>query len=184
MAIRSWMSWEGGVDVCGATREDAGAPNVILHVARLVHTPVGSAPSGMVLWQPEVDGAPSLAGFVSASAEVGAWFGPHIFAGTPFEDAPCLPARIDISMDLPGQVGSRIEVGGHVFEVTLTGLGETVWAHREPAEATPFLQAGPEAAAGRVTLRVDGAEVPLHVPAKGISGGPGAVWAPTGIYAR
>ena len=119
MGISSWMAWEGGVDICGTTRVGLEAPNVILHVARVVHTPVGSAPSGMVLWQPDPAGSPSLAGFVSSSTEVGSWFGPHIFAGTPFEDAPCLEGRIEIQVDLPDGVGSRIEVGGHVFEVRL-----------------------------------------------------------------
>jgi hypothetical protein len=178
------MAWEGGVDVCGTTREGLTAPNVILHVARIVHTPAGSAPSGMVLWQPDPAGSPSLAGFVSASNEVGSWFGPNIFAGTPFEDAPCLESRIEIRTDLPDGVAGRIEVGGHVLEVRLEGLGALEWMHREPTEATPFRQSGPEAAAVNVSFTVDGESVALNVPGTGVQGGPGAVWAPVGIYAR
>jgi len=46
------MSWEGGVDLVGATSPEAQQPNVIVHVARLVHTPAGSAPAGMLLYHP------------------------------------------------------------------------------------------------------------------------------------
>ena len=45
MSISKWMSWEGGVDLVAVTSPDLQMPNVIVHVARMVHTPVGSAPS-------------------------------------------------------------------------------------------------------------------------------------------
>jgi len=44
MAVTQWMSWEGGVDLIAVTAPDVAMPNVIVHVARMVHTPVGSAP--------------------------------------------------------------------------------------------------------------------------------------------
>jgi hypothetical protein len=39
------MAWEGGADRVALTVPDLAMPNVIIHVARLVHTPLGSAPS-------------------------------------------------------------------------------------------------------------------------------------------
>jgi hypothetical protein len=60
MPVSSWMSWEGGVDLVAATSPGSPLPNLIVHVARMVHTPVGSAPSGMVLWQPDPKGPPAV----------------------------------------------------------------------------------------------------------------------------
>jgi hypothetical protein len=59
------MSWEGGVDLVAATTEGLAMPNVLIHVARMVHTPAGSAPSGMVLYQPDPAAPPAVIGFVS-----------------------------------------------------------------------------------------------------------------------
>jgi hypothetical protein len=182
MAVKSWMSWEGGVDVAGMTHEGLEGPNVIVHVARVVHTPVGSAPSGMLLYQPDSKKSPVVMGFVSTDPKVGAWFGPHVFAGTPFAEAPFLKASITVGC-ADGSATSRVEAGGHVFEVTLGGLGGLEVVER-PAGALPFRQQGLEAAAKRVTLKVDGTAVDLVVPRVGLSGGPAAVWAPAGLYAR
>jgi hypothetical protein len=41
-----------------------------------------------------------------------------------------------------------------------------------------------EAAAAKVSFKVDGKEIPLHLPAVGITGGPAAVSSPAGFYAR
>jgi hypothetical protein len=49
---------------------------------------------------------------------------------------------------------------------------------------TPFRQQGTEAAVGDVTVKVDGTPLALTVLPQGISGGPGAVWAPCGVYTR
>ena len=65
MAMTRWMSWEGGVDLVAVTAPGLEMPNVIVHVARMVHTPVGSAPAGSVLWQPDPAAAPVVCGFVS-----------------------------------------------------------------------------------------------------------------------
>lgn len=182
MSVSSWMSWEGGVDVAGMTRDGLQGPNVIVHVGRLVHTPVGSAPSGMLLYQPDPKKAPVAMGFISTDAKVGAWFGPNVFAGTPFTEAPFLKAKLQVGF-ADGVATSRVEAGGHVFEVTLGGLGGLEVVDR-PVGALPFRQLGLEAVAKKVTLKVDGTVVELAVPKVGLSGGPAAVWAPTGIYAR
>lgn len=50
MAYENWMAWEGGVDLIAKTSGDLAMPNVIVHVARMVHTPVGSAPAGMLFY--------------------------------------------------------------------------------------------------------------------------------------
>ncbi|MEI2737779.1 MAG: hypothetical protein V9F01_03230 [Chitinophagaceae bacterium] len=94
--VSKWMSWEGGIDLTAVLSPDSQMPNVIVHLGRMVNTPVGNAPSGMVFWQPDPNAMPAIMGFVSTNAEVGKYFGPNIFAGTPFEQAPVLDAKIDI----------------------------------------------------------------------------------------
>ncbi len=178
------MSWEGGVDLCAVTRSDLTMPNVLIHVGRIVHTPIGSAPAGMVLWQPDPAAPPVAVGFICTDPKLGAWFGPQIFAGTPFEGAPALAAKITVTTQLPGSVAARVEVAGHVFETRLEGLAALSVIDRAPGAMTPFRQQGLEAAASRATLVVDGKPVAITVPKIGISGGPAAVWSPAGIYVR
>ena len=180
-----WMSWEGGVDLAAKTSADLVQPNVIVHVARVVHTPFGSAPAGMLLYQPDPAGAPEVAGFVCADEAIGAYFGPHIFEGTPFENAPVLKADIKITGEpRKGFVGSKIQVGRVTFEVELEDLGQLYLVSRKPSDATPFHQQGVECVADLATLKVNGRPVEIVVPEVGLSGGPGAVWAPCGVYAR
>jgi len=183
MAVSKWMSWEGGVDLVAVTKAGLSMPNVIAHVARMVHTPVGSAPAGMVLWQPDAGAMPVVMGFVSPDAKVGAYFGPNIFAGTPFEQAPVLTGSIEIRSG-DGTCSAKVSVGGHVFEMSLSELGATELVHRAPAAMPPFWQQGVEAAAKKATLSVDGKAVSIIVPPVGISGGPAATWSPCGVYAR
>lgn len=95
--VTQWMSWEDGVDLVAKTHPELAEPNVIVHVARMVHTPVGSTPAGMVLYQPDPSKVPEIMGFVCEDEKVGAYFGPHIFANTPFENAPILKAKITIA---------------------------------------------------------------------------------------
>ncbi len=181
--IKSWMSWEGGVDLVAATQEGLAMPNVIIHVARMVHTPKGSAPSGMILWQPDPAAPPAVIGFVSSNAEVGHYFGPQIFAGTPFESAPVLDATVEVETQ-DGRVTSKVQAGGLLFEVEFTALGALERINREPGGMTPFTQDVLEAVAGSVSLKVNGAPVSIMVPPVGISGGPAAVYAAAGTYAR
>ncbi len=183
MSLENWMSWEGGVDLVALTQEGLQMPNVIVHVARMVHTPVGAAPSGMLFWQPDVSAPPQVFGFVSTDASVGAYFGKHIFAGTPFENAPVIVGDIRICISAE-QASARVEVPGFVFESTLTGFGETSLINREPLPTAPFRQQGLEAAAASASLKVNGAEVELVIPPVGMTGGPCAVLAACGIYAR
>jgi len=102
--VSKWMSWDGGIDLVAVTSPDLSAggsaqmPNVIVHLGRMVNTPVGNAASGMILWQPDPAAMPAVMGFVSTNETVGKYFGPNIFAGTPFEQAPVLNATFDIQI--------------------------------------------------------------------------------------
>ena len=49
---------------------------------------------------------------------------------------------------------------------------------------TPFFQQGLEAAASQASLEVDGVKIDLVIPPVGITGGPGAVSSPAGVYGR
>jgi hypothetical protein len=184
MPVNQWMSWEAGVDLVALTDSKLTSPNVILHVARIVHTPVGSAPAGMIFWQPDPAMPPKVAGFISTNLAVAKYFGPNIFAGTPFEGAPAIEAQIHITPAHPGSASAKVHAAGFTFETHLTGLGSLVNIHRQPGPMTPFLQTGLESPADTATLKVDGRPVPIIVPPIGISGGHAAVWAPAGIYSR
>jgi hypothetical protein len=181
--INNWMSWEGGFDLVALTAADLPMPNVIVHVARMVHTPVGSAPAGMIMI-PGPTGAPMVMGFVSPDAKVGAYFGPKIFAGTPFEHAPVLVGSIEIGSLGAGSVSAVVKVSGHTIAATMSGLGGLNSYVRQPSAMPPFSQMVLEAIAGSATMSVDGKAVALIIPPIGISGGPAAVWSPTGVYAR
>ncbi len=183
MSISHWMSWEGGVDLVAKTADGLEMPNIIVHVARMVHTPVGSSPSGIIFWQPDPAAPPLAFGFVSGDPAVGAYFGKHIFSGTPFENAPAIIGTIDITVTPEGAT-ARVEIPGFVFESALTGLAETVVIDREPAAMSPFRQQGLEAAAANATLKVNGEAVALVIPPVSMTGGPCAVLSASGIYAR
>lgn len=178
--VSSWMSWEGGVDLVACTAPGLEQPNVIVHVARMVHTPVGSAPSGMVLFAPE-GMPPRVMGFVSASPQVGAYFGPNIFAGTPFEAAPVLQADTNITSG-DGWCAARVQGEGFLFESRLDGLAALEEIRRETG-ALPFSQNVLEAVAASASLTFNGEEISLILPPVGLSGGAPAVWSPSGIYA-
>ncbi|MEQ1633398.1 MAG: hypothetical protein ABL997_13555 [Planctomycetota bacterium] len=183
MKIRTWMSWEGGVDLVAATRPDLAMPNVVVHLARMVHTPIGSAPAGLVLYQPDPAAMPLAIGFVSTDQKLAAWFGPNIFAGTPFEAAPALAAKIHIDV-ADDRASSRLEVMGHVFETVLSQLAPGELIHRPAGAPMPFAQQGLEASAGKVDFRVDGKPIAVIVPKMGIGGGAAAVFSACGVYAR
>jgi hypothetical protein len=176
------MSWEGGVDLVALTAPGA-MPNVIVHTARMVHTPVGSAPAGMILWQPNPAAPPAVMGFVSPDLNVARYFGPNIFAGTPFESAPALQASIAVQI-AADSASARVSVGAFTFEARLSALGGAELIHRAPAAMPPFFQQGLERTAAKAELLVNGEKVSLIFPPVGISGGPAVVVAPCGIYAR
>ena len=183
MAKNNWMSWEGGVDLIAKTSGEIEMPNVIVHVARMVHTPVGSAPSGMIFWQPDPTAAPLAFGFVSSDEKVAGYFAKHIFAGTPFENASSIIGiiTIDISGD---QASARVEIPGFVFETHLSNFGDQELIDRAPVPTAPFHQQGLEAPANHACLKVNGEKIALTIPPVGITGGPCAVLAACGLYAR
>jgi hypothetical protein len=182
--VHHWMSWVSGVDLTASTQPGISLPNVICHVARMVQTPVGSAASGLIYWQPDPEGPPALAAFVSTDPEgVGAYFGPHIFAGTPFEHAPVLAADITIHRH-DDEARSVVQVMGHVFETTMRGIGTPSLIHRAATEESPFAQQGIEQSASSVTFSVDGTIIPMAVVQETMMGSYGAVYSAAGAYAR
>jgi len=181
--VSKWMSWADGVDLVAVTDTSFKQPNVIVHVASMVNTPVGSAPSGMVLYQPDAKQPPVVMGFVSTNNTVGGYFGPNIFAGTPFEKAPVLNATIDIKGGKE-KATAKVVVGGHTFELEQTNLGMPYLINRAPSAMPPFHQQGVEVKAGKTILKVDGKEVNIIIPPVGITGGPASVYSPNGVYAR
>jgi hypothetical protein len=181
--VTKWMSWEGGIDLVAVTDPNLQMPNIIVHLARMVNTPVGSAPSGMVLYQPDPNAMPAVMGFVSNNETVGKYFGPNIFAGTPFEAAPVLDATIDIQIHDDKAIAT-LAVAGHSFEVTMSGLSTPYLIDRKPSAMPPFYQQGVEIHATDVSLKVNEAAVNIIIPPIGITGGPASVVAPNGTYAR
>ena len=181
--VSKWMSWESGIDLVAATSPDLQMPNIIVHLGRMVNTPVGSAPSGMILWAPDPTALPLVMGFVSTDDAVGGYFGPNIFAGTPFEQAPVLNGTItiDISAD---KATSKCVVGGYTFEVEMSDFSDPYLIDRKPAAMPPFYQQGVEIHAKKVSLKVNGEEIKIILPPFGISGGPASVVSPNGVYAR
>ncbi|NJK41397.1 MAG: hypothetical protein HC934_08655 [Acaryochloridaceae cyanobacterium SU_2_1] len=183
MAISSWMSWEGSVDLVALSQPNLEEPDIIVHCSRMVHTPVGSAPAGMILL-PDLDTpGPRLIGFVSTNPVVSAYFGPHLFAGTPFELAPALQGEIEHETYLPEKVRATMRVMDFVIELELSDLGELVAADRGSGRL-PFCDRSLEAPATTVHLLINGQEQTLFLPPQSLNGGPPSVWSPCGIYAR
>lgn len=177
------MSWEGGVDLVAVTSPDLQMPNVIVHLGRMVNTPVGNAASGMLFWQPDTNAAPLVFGFVGTDAEVSSYFGPHIFAGTPFETAPVLDGSIDIKMSETAAYAKCV-TGGYTFEVELSDFTAPYLINRDPSAMPPFYQQGVEIHARKASLKVNGETINIIIPPVGISGGPASVVSPNGVYAR
>lgn len=179
MSVTNWMSWEGGVDLVALSNENMPMPNVIVHVARMVHTPVGAAPSGMILL-PDETGAPKVFGFVSSDKTVGNFFGANIFAGTPFETAPTLLAEISIEND-KNSAKAIVKIEGFEIILELSDFGELTRVNRKSPNL-PFHDDSLETVAGNVKLTVNGSEVSVIVPPIGLSGGAAAVFSAAGIY--
>ena len=181
--VSKWMSWEGGIDLAAVTSADLQMPNLIVHLGRMVNTPVGSAASGMILWQPDPTAMPAVMGFVSTNKEVGAYFGPNIFAGTPFEQAPVLEGSINIEITENNATATCV-VSGHTFEVEMTDFTAPYLIDRQPSAMPPFHQQGVEIHAQKVRVKINGEVINIIVPPVGITGGPASVISPNGIYAR
>jgi hypothetical protein len=181
--VIKWMSWEGGIDLAAVTSPDLQMPNIIVHLARMVNTPVGNAASGMILYQPDPTGMPAVMGFVSTNPEVGKYFGPNIFADTPFEQAPVLDATIDIEITTVKAI-AKLVTGDYTFEVEMSDFTAPYLINRSPSAMPPFFQQGVEIHARKVILKVNGKEVEIIIPPVGITGGPASVVSPNGVYAR
>ncbi len=181
MKVKNWMSWEGGVDLVALSNENVPMPNVIVHLARMVHTPVGSAASGMILL-PDETGMPKVMGFVSTNKTVGDYFGKNIFAGTPFESAQTIIGDISVetNSDL-AKVTAKIE--GYEIVLELSELGELTRVNRQSPNL-PFHEDSLEAQANKVKLTVNGEEMKVIIPPIGMSGGPATVYSVTGMYSR
>jgi hypothetical protein len=149
----------------------------------MVNTPVGNAPAGIILWQPDPTIMPAVTGFVCSDKDVGKYFGPHIFTGTPFEHAPVLTATINVRIDSDKATSSCI-VGGYHFEVEMSEFSVPYLVNREPDSMPPFWQQGIEMTCGKTILRVNGNVVDIIIPPVGKTGGPASVVAPLGIYTR
>lgn len=180
--VSQWMSWEGGVDLA-AQYEGKETSMVLVHVAAMVHTPVGSAPAGMVLFQDSADAAPSFMGFISTDQNVADYFGPNIFAGTPFEQAPGHVAEINVTRG-ETSCSADVKVGDTRIQVELNDLAPTRRSTREASEHTPFCEQILERTAGSASLRVNGEAVALTVPDAAPGSAPPVAFTPTGIYSR
>lgn len=182
VSITKWMSWEGGVDLVASTIENSAMPNVIVHFARMVHTPAGSAASGMLLL-PDASGAPKIMAFVSTDQTIGNYFAANVFAGTPFEQAPAMTGEISVEIDFPRAAKAIVKVRDFDVRLELSDFGELVRVNRQSPNL-PFSDDSLEAAARSIELIVNGEKMNIIVPPAGLSGGAPAVYAATGFYAR
>lgn len=182
MSVSKWMSWEGGVDLVALSNKNMPMPNVIVHIARMVHTPIGSAASGMILL-PNEDGTPKVMGFVSTEREIGDYFGANIFAGTPFENAPTIVGEINVETNYPQSAKVSVSIEGYEIVLELRDLENVNRVNRQSPNL-PFHDDSLEARAGQVSLTVNGETLNLIIPPVGMSGGPAAVFSPAGIYSR
>ncbi|MGC4045814.1 MAG: hypothetical protein QM758_18645 [Armatimonas sp.] len=180
MSELNYMSWIGGVDLFAAT-SGSSQPNAIVHVARAVTTPLGTAPSGLIFFHPDPNAPPLFYGFICTDPEIGAYYGPKIFAGTPFENAPVLPATIEIT-ETPTIATARVTIEGYVIETTLTGFGPMQRIDRGIGTPMPFTQQGVEAEASEIALIVNGEPIALTALPYSIELGGASVWSPGGTY--
>jgi hypothetical protein len=181
--VHNWMTWHDGINLTAITAPQLKSPNIIIHIGRQVNTPAGNAPSGLILFQPEPERMPAVAGFISTDKDVGKYFGPKIFAETVFEQIPVFKALITIQV-LGAKAFSRCEVNGYVFELEMSGFSDPYLVHRSPTTLTPFWQQGIELSCTKSVLKVNGEVIDMIVPPIGITGGPASVMSPQGMYAR
>lgn len=182
MSVKNWMSWEGGVDLVALSNENIPMPNVIVHVARMVHTPVGSSPAGMILL-PDETGMPKVMGFIAEDHNVGDYFGANIFAGTPFESAPTILGEIKIETGFPYLAKAIVKIEGYKIILELSEFSELNQVNRQSPHL-PFHENSIEAVAGNVKLTVNEEELSIIVPPSGLSGGAAAVFTTAGFYSR
>ena len=175
-----FLAWHDGVDAMLKPAPDAPLPNVLIHTARAVNTPIGICKGGMILMNPDNKDMPDFFGFVAEDPEMGKYFGPRIFKGTPFEGAPVYQAEMNFDIDFPQKVTCTVKADGHVIELELTGFDDAKYYHRPPVMA--FTQNVIEARAHEAVIRFDGNIIPDQLPAEGLAGGLPACYAPAGLY--
>lgn len=180
--VTKWMSWANGVDL-GAQFQGKEDSIIIIHVAAMVHTPVGSAPSGMILVQESSDQAPSIMAFISENLKVANYFGPNVFADTPFENAPALEARISVTHN-EHSCAADITIGETSIQVTMDHLAHTTRASRQPNEENPFTQHVLERPTNSATLCINGETQNIVIPPSPENNPPSSAFTPTGIYSR
>lgn len=182
LPVTQFMSWIGGVDLFAATPGSA-QPNVIVHLARAVTTPLGTAPSGLVFFQPDSAKPPKFAGFVSADPKIGAYFGPKIFAGTPFEKLPVVKAKIEV-VESAKTATAKVSFAGFVVETSLSDFDALQRIDRTMGSPMPFYQQGVERHARKAALKINGKPIALaDLPYTPENGG-SSVWSPGGTYSR
>lgn len=182
MSVTKWMSWEGGVDLVALSNKNVPMPNVIVHLARMVHTPVGSAASGMLLL-PDEDENPKVMGFVSTDEAVGNYFAKNVFTGTPFEQAQTIVGEISVDANFPHSASVNVKIDGFDVLLELSDFDALKRVNRKSPNL-PFNDDSLEAKANSVKLAVNGREMSIIVPPMGMSGGPAAVYSATGFYSR
>ena len=175
------MSWRQGVDFIGSFADGVGSM-VLVHVAGEVQTPVGTAPSGMILIQEPGADTPSLVGFISTKQKVADYFGPKIFAGTPFENAPGLVADIEVQA-MGNQASAMVKVAGMEISLVLSDLAGITRSNRDTSPENPFNQQVLESAAGDITLTING-EKRAVIPAPPQGDAHAAVLSIAGMYSR
>ena len=175
-----FLAWYDGVDAMLKPGPDSPLPNVLIHTARIVSTPMGLCKAGMILVNPQNKAMPDFVGFVAEDVEMGRYFGPRIFKGTPFENAPVHQAEMVFGIDYPNTVTVSVTAAGHVIELELSRFDAAQYYHRPPA--MPFTQDVIEAQAHKAVFRFDGKVIPGELPQTGLAGGLPACYAPAGLY--
>lgn len=177
------MSWQDCLGLTAITSTDYSNPNFVIKLGRMVNTQIGNAPSGLIFWQPNPPIMPAVMGFICNDKDVGRYFGPQIFAGTPFEHAPILQGSIQVLLDSKSATAT-CNVGGFRFELEMTDFSTPCLFNRQPEPMTPFHQMGIELSCAKTVLRINDEAVDIIVPPVGMTGGPGSFISPIGMYGR
>ena len=176
----AFLSWHDGVDAMLKPTPDSPMPNVLIHVARMVNTPLGICSVGMILINPQNKEVPDFFGFVAENKELGQYYGPNIFKGTPFEQAPVFKAEISLKIDFPNKVKAKIVVAKHTIELELSDFDAAQYYDRPGG--MPFHQNVIEAKAKKAVFKFDHKIIAGELQPEGMAGGLPACYAPTGIY--
>ena len=178
------MSWSNGVDGALFTQNGLPMPNILIHTAQAVHTPLGTKAAGMIIFNPDLAAQPKYFGFICEDEQIGSYFGPHIFVGTPFEKAPAIRAKIEVSIDFPKSARTIVTIGSDVIELTLSDFDDAQYYNRPTTAMTPFIQNVIEANAKKVAVQYNHKTITVILPPQGIGGGLPACYSATGLYVR